>query len=258
MSAGSLLKVVGSRVRWLREQRGLSRRALAERSRLSERFLAQIELGVGNPSIASLLQISDALQTTCSSLLEMQQMRRAISLLGLRGAGKSSVGKAAAEKLGFGFVELDQKIEEAAGFALQEIFVLHGEKYYRDLELDAVRRLFPRDVGMNAAASAGIVIAASGGIVTSRESFELLKKETATVWLRAEPEDHWNRVVEQGDHRPMGNDPLAMERMRNLLKERESLYAEANVTIDTSGKTVAAVADEVVKHVTEIGILNVR
>lgn len=229
-----MLRTLGLRVRALREQRGWSRRELSVHTDLSERFLAQIETGDGNPSVGSLLQIARALSTTASALLEAPPRSRAIALLGLRGAGKSSIGSALAKKLNIQFAELDQRIEEAAGLALQEIFVLHGENYYRELERRALESLFPREDA--------IVIAASGGIVTNRETFDFLRERALTVWLRADPEDHWNRVVAQGDHRPMENDPLAMDRLRSLLAEREPMYARADFTVDTSSRT----PDEVV------------
>jgi XRE family aerobic/anaerobic benzoate catabolism transcriptional regulator len=223
----------------MREQLGVSRRELAARARLSERFLAQVESGEGNPSVVSLLQIAGALKTTGAALLEGPARREAVVLLGIRGAGKSTVGRALAGALGVPWIELDQKIEESAGLALQEIFVLHGEDYYRDLEREALSRLVP--------AASRVVIAASGGIVTNRATFDMLKQNAVTVWLRAAPEDHWNRVVAQGDHRPMGNDPLAMERLRELLKQRENLYAEADLAVDTSAHPVGDVVKQIVQ-----------
>ncbi|MBI3817240.1 MAG: helix-turn-helix domain-containing protein [Planctomycetes bacterium] len=237
MRVEPLLRTLGGRIRALRDEHGWSRRVLAQRTSLSERFLAQIETGEANPSVASLLQIARALDTSASELLAAPPRSRAVALLGLRGAGKSSVGVELAKKLRQPFIELDQRIEESAGLALQEIFILHGEDYYRELERREVEKLFPREDS--------VVIAASGGIVTNRETFDLLRAHATTIWLRADPGDHWSRVVEQGDHRPMQNDPLAMDRLRALLAERAPLYARADATIDTSGKSVAAVVAEI-------------
>lgn len=241
MRVEPMLQTLGGRIRQLREQQALTRRELGERADLSERFLAQIETGVGNPSVASLIQIARALGTTASALLAAPPRSRAVALLGLRGAGKSSIGRALADLLNVTFIELDQKIEEAAGLALQEIFILHGENYYRELEKKAVEKLFPREDT--------IVIAASGGIVTNPQSYDLLREHATTIWLKADPEDHWNRVVAQGDHRPMANDPLAMDRLRALLAEREPLYARAEFTIQTSGRRESAVAREILKKI---------
>lgn len=233
----SVLRSLGASVRELRETRGLSRRELAGRSGLSERFLAQVESGEGNPSVVSLLQIARALGTTGALLLAAPVKRGAIALLGLRGAGKTSIGRALSKKLKLQFVELDHNIEQAAGLSLQEIFVVHGETYYRELEFQAIGRLFPREDP--------VVIAAGGGIITHRESFDSLREHARTVWLKADPEEHWNRVVAQGDHRPMENDPLAMERLRSLLAAREPLYASADFTVDTTGRTIADVVREI-------------
>ena len=172
-------------------------------------------------------------------LLASALRKKAIALLGLRGAGKSTIGEALARKLKIPFVELDQRIEEAAGLSLQEIFALHGEDYYRRLERDVVDAL-ARD-------SKRLVCAASGGVVTNREAFDALRRSATTVWLRALPEDHWNRVLSQGDHRPMANDPLAMSRMRGLLAEREPLYARADFQWDTSAHSLDESVQELAK-----------
>jgi XRE family aerobic/anaerobic benzoate catabolism transcriptional regulator len=239
MRPADLLRDLGKRVRALRDEKSLSRRELAERARLSERFLAQVEQGEGNPSLTTLALIADALETTPPELLASALRKKAIALLGLRGAGKSTIGEALARKLKIPFVELDQRIEEAAGLSLQEIFALHGEDYYRRLERDVVDAL-ARD-------SKRLVCAASGGVVTNREAFDALRRSATTVWLRALPEDHWNRVLSQGDHRPMANDPLAMSRMRGLLAEREPLYARADFQWDTSAHSLEESVQELAK-----------
>jgi len=208
-----LLVQVGRRVRALRGQRGWSRRELSERCGLSERFLAQVETGRGNLSLKSLAEIAAALSTSPASLLTMGS--GVVALLGLRGAGKTTVGRRLAERLARPFIELDARIEDLAGLSLAEIWQLHGEGTYRELERDALERVF--------AAAPRAVIAAGGGIVTEPATFELLRERAATVWLRARAEVHWERVVAQGDQRPMGTDPRAMDRLERLLQEREPL-----------------------------------
>jgi XRE family transcriptional regulator, aerobic/anaerobic benzoate catabolism transcriptional regulator len=241
MRTADLLRALGKRVRALRDEKGLSRRALSERSRLSERFLAQVEQGEGNPSLATLAQIADALDTSPPELLASAVRKKAIVLLGLRGAGKSSIGEALAKRLRVPFVELDQRIEEAAGLSLPEIFVLHGEEYYRRLEREVIEALFREDQRC--------VCAASGGVVTNDEAFETLRRNAVTVWLRARPEEHWDRVLAQGDHRPMANDPLAMQRLRELLAEREPLYARADLQWDTSQHSIEETVEKLAKAV---------
>jgi XRE family aerobic/anaerobic benzoate catabolism transcriptional regulator len=149
-----------------------------------------------------------------------------IALLGLRGAGKTTIGRRLARRLRVPFIELDRRIERAAGLTVGEIFSLHGEEYYRRLERQALEAIL--DAGRP------VVLATGGGLVTSPDTYTLLRRRALTIWLRAQPEDHWNRVVQQGDRRPMADHPQAMAELRRLLASRESLYAEATHTIDTS------------------------
>jgi len=235
----SFLEAVGAQVRSQRERRGWSRRELAAASGVSERFLAQLEGGEGNISLRRFAEVAHALGTTPAALLapaEAAPTARPIALLGVRGAGKSSVGAALAKKLGLRFVEVDREIEEAAGLALGDIFTLHGEAYYRRVEREVLTRLV---------AEPG-VLATGGSIVNDATNFALLEKRARTVWLRATAEDHWNRVVAQGDQRPMAENPHAFEELRALLAARQKLYARADTTIDTSGKTVKQVVAELV------------
>ena len=234
-AADDLLLRVGTRVRALRRERGYSRKELGERAGLSERFLATVEGGTGNPSLKSLVEIAFALGTTPVALIEPRS--DVVALLGLRGAGKSSVGKALAARLRADFVELDARIEEAAGLSLAEIWELHGEGYYRGLERDALSKILE--------SGRRTVLATGGGIVAEPATWEMLRRNTLTVWLKADPQQHWDRVIAQGDHRPMANDPLAMARLESLLREREATYREAHFTVDTSDCDVPTAAARV-------------
>lgn len=217
---------------------------LAQRTGLSERFLAQVESGEANPSILSLSQIAEALGTSAASLLSASEAPATIALLGLRGAGKSTVGRALSARLGIPFIELDARIEEAAGLSIREIFELHGEEYYRRSELETLQSVLSR--------GEPLILATGGGIVTHRESFDLLRQNATTVWLKATPEEHWDRVVAQGDHRPMENDPLAMAHLRELLARREDLYRTADHIVDTSARSI----DEVVESILALAASN--
>jgi len=241
----ALLNTVGARVRSLRERRGISRRRLSESSGVSERFLAQLEAGKGNISLARFADVAIALGTTPAELLvgatPSAGGNGVIALLGVRGAGKSTVGDALASSRSEPFIELDARIEEAAGLSLAEIFELHGENYYRRLERDALSRVLT-DVS-------SAVIATGGSIVTHRDNFSVLKERCTTIWLRAQPEDHWDRVIQQGDRRPMGENPHAFAELRALLAAREPLYATADHVVDTSGRSVEDVVSAIVSAV---------
>jgi XRE family aerobic/anaerobic benzoate catabolism transcriptional regulator len=237
---------------------------------LSERFLADLEVGFGNISVARLDQLARALGARAGQLLgaaeqgerepaaaisqlvheavgpyltglsrddlaEVQRWLRArfgpeaapvVALLGLRGAGKSTIGRMLAERLRVPFVELDELVEKAAGLSLAGIFSLHGEAYYRRLAREVLARLL--------ADGEPAVLATGGSVVTDREAFRLLQKRCRTVWLQATPEDHWGRVLQQGDVRPSADSPHAQEELRALLKAREPLYAQAEISVDTS------------------------
>ncbi|MGE0867083.1 MAG: shikimate kinase [Kofleriaceae bacterium] len=243
MSTGSLdyLTSVGAAVRSQRERRGWSRRELATQSGVSERFLAQLELGDGNISLRRFAEVAHALGTTPTALLaaaDAPHGSEPVALLGVRGAGKSAVGSALARKLGVAFVELDQEIEQAAGLPLGEVFALHGEAYYRRIEREVLTRVL--------ATPSPMVLATGGSIVNDPTNYGLLRSRCRTIWLRARAEDHWNRVVAQGDQRPMAENPHAFAELRALLTAREKLYARADLAIETTGRRVPQVVSDIV------------
>jgi XRE family aerobic/anaerobic benzoate catabolism transcriptional regulator len=225
-----LLTEVGRRVRERRKERAMTLKALAKSAGLSERFVA----GRANISVMNLAEVAAALELPIGAFFAPVQ-HGVIALLGLRGAGKSTVGKALAAKLGVPFFELDRLVEQEAGMSLTEIFAIHGEAYFRRLELDALRRF------LNEHPKA--VLATGGGLVTSGDAFRLLLERTRTVWLKAAPKDHWARVVGQGDLRPMQNRPQARAELQRRLKEREPLYAQAQQVVNTSGRTVSEIVN---------------
>jgi len=243
----SLLKAVGAIVRELREDSGMTRQMLSEQTGVSVRFLAQLEAGEGNISLLRLADVAGMLGSSAGELVSDAEARlRArergamVALLGLRGAGKSTIGPRLAEKLGVPFFELDALVETAAGMRLGQIFEVHGEAYYRRLERETLAR-FVRE-------HPAAVLATGGSIVTARETYRLLRRHFVTVWLRARPEDHWNRVVEQGDARPMAQNPHAMAELRALLAAREPLYAQAHQVVDTSRTGIKGAVDQLARE----------
>jgi XRE family aerobic/anaerobic benzoate catabolism transcriptional regulator len=232
---------VARRVRRARGARGWTIRDLAEQSGLSVRFLVQLEAGDGNISVRRLADVARALKTTPADLLTDAEpdAPRVVALLGLRGAGKTTIGRQFARRLHVRFVELDRRIERAANLSLAEIFSLYGDDHYRRLERDALAQMLEEH--------RATVLATGGGIVTSAGTFAMLKKSAITVWLRAAPEDHWTRVVRQRDRRPMADRPQAMADLRAILAAREPLYAAADHTIDTSGRDVGDIVDELAR-----------
>jgi XRE family transcriptional regulator, aerobic/anaerobic benzoate catabolism transcriptional regulator len=246
MRRETLLATVGARVRSLRERQGYSRRHLSERSGISERFLAQLEGGQGNISLARFADVAEALGTTPAELLAgapgiITGGRCVVALLGVRGAGKSTAGAQLAARCGVPFVELDQRIEASAGLRLGEMFELHGEAYYRRLEREVLVRLLGEPTSM--------VVATGGSIVNDRDNWMLLRERSRTVWLRARAEDHWNRVIQQGDARPMAQNPHAFAELRALMTAREPLYSDAHHVVDTSGKPLDEVVEQLIDAV---------
>ena len=238
-----VLATLGARVRQMRIAKHWTIRELAERSGVSLRFLVQLEAGRANISVKRLAELAAALGVSPASLVTEDAAPQPIvvALLGLRGAGKTTIGKRLARRMHVRFVELDRRIEQAAEMSLGELFSLYGEDYYRRLERETLASLL--------AERRPTLVATGGGIVASPETYALLKHSATTVWLRAAPEDHWNRVVAQGDRRPMADHPQAMADLRGLLEARQPLYAAADHTIDTSGRSIEAVVDEVLSLV---------
>jgi len=238
VASRDLLHALARRVRRGREAHGWTQADLAARSGLSVRFLARVECGDGNISVARLHDLADALGTSPAELLRTPSgPSRFVALVGMRGAGKSTVGPLLAARLRVPFVEMDDRIVEAGGLSLDQLFEMHGQRYYRKLERETLDRLL-RD-------GDGAVLAAAGGVVNEPATWRLLLRETTVVWLRARPEDHWNRVIAQGDRRPMADHPDAMAELRAMLAAREPVYRQAHAEVDTAGIEPAAVADRI-------------
>jgi len=223
---GPLLQRLGEVVRAARAERGLSRKDL-----VSERFLAQLESGDGNISVLRLEDVADALGTRGADLLRAASEVPAppvgvISLLGLRGAGKSTIGAAVARRLGVPFVELDALVAQEAGMSLATLFEIHGEAHFRRVERDALERFLDR--------GEAAVLATSGSIVEDEKTYALLRARSRTVWLKARAKDHWDRVVAQGDGRPMRGRADAKTELEELLRARKPLYERAEAVVDTS------------------------
>ena len=210
----------------------MSRRALSERSGVSVRYLARLEGGTGNISLLRLDAIAVALGVPLLYLLSAPAGPTAlrVALLGLRGAGKSTIGAALARRLHVPFLELDTLIEESAGLPLGQIFELHGERHFRRLERETLARFL--------SGASPAVLATGGGLVTDSDTYALLRGACTTVWLAARAEDHYARVVAQGDRRPMADNPHAMAELRALLSSRRDLYELADLRIDTSAVDV--------------------
>ena len=265
------LTVLGERVRLMRSRRGVTRKILAREAGISERHLANLETGTGNASVLLLRQLARALNCSMAELVgqdgiaspelvlirqllrgrdetTLQRVRVAltellgtsqadpsrsgrIALIGLRGAGKSTLGRMLAEDLGIPFVELNRVIEQIVGCDVQEIHSLYGSAAYRRYEQRALEETI--------AAYPKAVIATGGGLVSEPATFELLLTHCYTVWLRASPDEHMRRVVAQGDMRPMAGSPEAMDDLKRILAGREAFYAKADLAFDTGSKSLA-------------------
>ncbi len=252
-TASPILERLAGRVRARRQERGLTLRELGAAAGVSERFLVLVEGGSANVSVTKLDDIARALGTTAAALLvpaasEARLEKETatapgraplVALLGLRGAGKTTVGTLAARRLDVPFFELDALVAERAGTSLGEIFAMHGAAYYRRLEREELERFL--------AAGASGVLATGGSLVTDHGSFELLRRSAVTVWLKAKAQDHWARVVAQGDARPMADRSSAMNELRALLRARRALYERAAHVVDTSALGLPRAVDRVVK-----------
>ncbi len=248
----ALLKALGIAVRARRTEKALTMRELGERAGVSERFLVQLETGDGNISVARLEDVAEALGTTAARLLTAASEQPQavapppvpiVTLLGLRGAGKSSIGAKLARRLRVPFLELDAIVAREAGMALETIFEMHGEAYFHRLERETLLRLLDECEGR------GAVVATGGSIVKDEATFALLKKRTVTLWLKARARDHWDRVVAPGDARPMRGRANAMSELKALLLERKPLYAQATQTVDTSDVALDETVERVLKAV---------
>lgn len=226
------LSRLGERVRAWRAEHGMTRKALAEASGVSERYLAQLEAGEGNISVLLLRRVARAMNVPVETLVreDEPQEEKPIALLGLRGAGKSTLGAKLADVLHLPFVELDREVEKEAGAALSEVFALYGQDAFRRFERRALERVL--------SSRERAVIATGGSIVTDAGSYKLLRERCTCVWLKASPEEHMARVIAQGDMRPFKGSSAALDEIRKLLTDRERLYRRADLTIDTSGKAL--------------------
>src|SRR3954468_22783419 len=238
------LAQLGDRVRAWRNQHGMTRKSLSAACGVSERYLAQLEAGEGNISVLLLRRVAQAMGVPVETLVREDQPRAArIALLGLRGAGKSTLGAKLAQALELPFIELDREVEKEAGAKLGEVFALYGQDAFRRFE----RRALERVLDDNERA----VIATGGGLVTDPSTYELLLERCFCVWLRASPQEHMSRVVAQGDMRPFAGRTqgrsAALDEIRRLLADRERLYARAPLALDTSGKTVRQTLQELRK-----------
>jgi XRE family aerobic/anaerobic benzoate catabolism transcriptional regulator len=224
------LTQLGERVRAWRAEHATTRKALASASGVSERFLAQLEAGQGNISVLRLRALARAMRVPLESLVREAQKKELVALIGLRGAGKSTLGAKLAESLKVPFVELDKEVEKEAGAELGEVFAMYGQDAFRRFERRALERVL--------AEHPRAVIATGGSLVTASDTYKQLLARCFCVWLKTRPEEHMARVIEQGDMRPFKGRSAALDEIKKLLEDRENLYARANATLQTSGKTV--------------------
>jgi XRE family transcriptional regulator, aerobic/anaerobic benzoate catabolism transcriptional regulator len=221
---------LGERVRAWRSEHATTRKALAAASGVSERFLAQLESGQGNISVLRLRDLARAMSVPLESLVREAPQKELVALIGLRGAGKSTLGAKLAEALKVPFVELDKEVEKEAGAALGEVFAMYGQDAFRRFERRALERVL--------AQHQRAVIAAGGGLVTDAGTYEQLLARCYCVWLKTKPDEHMARVIAQGDMRPFKGRSAALDEIKQLLEDREKLYSRADATLDTAGKTV--------------------
>jgi len=245
----ALLRDIGARVRNERAKRGMTRKMLASQCRTSERYLAQIEAGVGNPSVLVLDAIARAFDLDPVQLMpagrthamdtRMVERARRIALVGLRGAGKSTLGAALAKRLDMPFIEIDKMIERQHGAPVATLFEVYGQSTFRRYERECLQRI----VADHGAA----VIATAGGIVADEATYAQLLDQAHVIWLQASPAEHMRRVMEQGDFRPMAHNRDAMKDLVAILDARAADYGRAHATLDTWGKNAAACVDALVR-----------
>lgn len=281
-----LIVRVGERVRKARELKGLPRRVVSEISGVSPRYLAQLEAGEGNISIGLLERVAIALDHriewlvgeddpwTSEAMRVADQFRSSsadvrrrvldvlnpaspeslrahrICLVGLRGAGKSTLGAMASKVLGVPFVELNHEIEEQAGMPVNEVMALYGQEGYRNLEAQAVSRIIATHDTM--------VLAVAGGIVAEPDTYKTLLSHFHTVWVKASPEEHMARVRAQGDTRPMAGNPEAMEQLKSILHSREALYDKAIAKLETSGRSLETSLKDLLELIAKQGFLGAQ
>ncbi len=279
----AFLGMLGTRVRAARSEANLTRKALSGLCGVSERHLAQVETGKGNISIRLLRQIALAVETPIENLVRedqvtdeyseiSQRLRKLdsvektelltvidqwmasrhnhdkagrIALIGLRGAGKSTIGKLVAEKLDVPFIELDEEIEKLSGHETAEIFSLYGEQRYRELERECLNSVIENN--------ARFILAVAGGIVSEIDTYSVLLRSCHTVWITAEPEEHMGRVMSQGDRRPVDGNPDAMKSLKTLLESRTPLYQRAHFRVDTSGRKPAECTEQLISFLQAAG-----
>jgi XRE family transcriptional regulator, aerobic/anaerobic benzoate catabolism transcriptional regulator len=231
---------LGERVRAWRTEQAMTRKALSEASGVSERYLAQLESGQGNMSVLLLRKVARAMHVPVEKLVAEESRAprpERIALVGLRGAGKSTLGRKLAESLGAPFVELDKEVEKEAGAKLGEVFAMYGQDAFRRFERRALQRVL--------AEHPRAVIATGGSLVTDPDTYRTLLQSAFCVWLKASPEEHMSRVIAQGDMRPFKGRSAALQEIRKLLKDREDLYAKAAAAVETSGKSVRQSLDQI-------------
>jgi XRE family transcriptional regulator, aerobic/anaerobic benzoate catabolism transcriptional regulator len=286
LDTSAFLSVLGERLRTMRTRRGMSRKVLARHSDISERYLAQLEAGEANCSIVLLRRIAKAIGMQLTELVDarpdrpleavlleqflgrlsatqiaearallidrfegkISERRNArIALVGLRGAGKSTLGQMLAEQMQVPFLELDRIVEQQSGMSIGECLEMFGQETFRRNERATLETTL--------ANHPAFVMATGGGIVAEPATYELLLTFCLTVWVRASPEEHMQRVMRQGDLRPMANSAGAMDDLIAILRSREPLYAKADIVLDTAGKTPRQSVDELVNL---LGLPNVK